>query len=184
VADDPTAALPSTMDAVPPSATRAPTPLPVPRDGARTLDSATVSMYLRDPRLAITEAGVVCLVCGRSLRHLTNTHLRRHALTSEEYKRQFGYNLRRALMITRVRDVHADNAVKSGLAERIRHRPILEGVGLRRMGGRHPHALEESLTRRDRFAQRSPFAWCRDDRGRFSGTSAPVTLGHPKRAFP
>ena len=93
MADDPTAALPSTMDAVPPSATRAPTPLPVPRDGARTLDSATVSMYLRDPRLAITEAGVVCLVCGRSLRHLTNTHLRRHALTSEEYKRQFGYNI-------------------------------------------------------------------------------------------
>jgi len=184
VGDDPAAAFPSTMAAIPPSAMRAPTPLPVPREGARTVDVATLSVYLRDPRLAITETGVVCLVCGLSVRHLTNTHLRRHGLTSEEYKRQFGYNLHRALMITRVRDVHADNALKSGLAERIRHRPILEGVALRRLGGRHSHTLEESLTRRDRFAQRSPVAWCRDDRGRFSGTSAPATPGHTKRVFP
>jgi len=172
VVDDPTAALPSTMAAARPE-TYAPTPLPVPRQAARTVGSATLSAYLCDPRLAITEAGVVCLVCGRSFRHLTNTHLRLHGLTSEEYKRQFGYNVRRALMITRVRDVHAGNAVKSGLAERIRQRPILEDVELRRIGGRHTHALEEFLTRRDRFARRSPVAWCRDDRGRFAGGPAP-----------
>ena len=176
MADDLTAAVPRPEIHVP-------TPLPVVRKEART-DPATLSLYLRDPRLAITEAGVVCLVCGRSVRHLTNTHLRGHNLTSGEYKRQFGYNLRRALMITEVREAHADNAVKSGLAKRIRRRPILGGIGLRRMGGRHAHALEESLTRRDRFAQRSPVAWCRDDRGRFSGTSAPSTLSHTKRAFP
>ena len=154
MADDSTAALPWTTGSVPRTEMPALIPLPVRRKEARTVDTATLSTYLRDPRLAITEAGVVCLVCGLSFRHLTNTHLRGHNLTSEEYKRHFGYNLRRALMITRVRDVHADNAVKSGLAERIRCRPILEDGSLRRMGGRHPHALEESLTRRDRFARR------------------------------
>jgi len=182
--EDPAAALPSTVATVSHAETRSPALFEVPRKGPPTVDAATLSTYLRDPRLAITEEGVVCLVCGCSFRHLTNTHLRGHGLTSEEYKRQFGYNLHRALMIVAVRDAHAGNAVKSGLAGRIRHRPILEDVGLRRMGGRHPHALEESLTRRDHFAQRSPVAWCRDDRGRFSGTSAPPTLSHTKRAFP
>lgn len=123
--------------------------------------------YLRDPRRAITEGGVLCLVCGASFRHLTNTHLRKHGLTSEEYKRRFGYNMRRALMMTPVRRRHADNAKKFGLARRIRRRPILEGLELRRMGGRHFHSLEESLTRRERPPQRPAAPLLRDGRGRF-----------------
>src|SRR5215813_12671636 len=91
--------------------------------------------YLQDPRRAITEDGVVCLECGRSFRHLTNTHLRTHGLTSGEYKLRFGYNTRRALMIALVRRAHSDNANRSGLAARIRRRPILEDVELRRLGG-------------------------------------------------
>ena len=96
--------------------------------------------YLRDPRRVISETGVVCLVCGRSFRHLTNTHLRGHDLTSEAYKQRFGYNTRRALMILPVRQTHAHNARESGLAGRIRRRPILENRELKRMGGCRPHA--------------------------------------------
>jgi predicted transcriptional regulator len=129
--------------------------------------------YLQDPRRAITEDGVVCLECGRSFRHLTNTHLRTHGLTSEEYKLRFGYNTRRALMIAPVRRAHADNANRSGLAARIRRRPILEDVELRRLGGRHPHALEEFLTRRERQTRAPLTSPVRDHHGRFKTSSGP-----------
>ena len=124
--------------------------------------------YLQDPRLAITEHAIVCLVCGRPFRHLTNTHLRRHGLTSDEYKQRFGYNMSRALMIAGVRTLHSANANRLGLAGRIRRRPIVDDIELRRQGGRHPHTLEEMLTRRDR---RLPFAGARDNRGRFAPAS-------------
>ena len=126
-----------------------------------------IDEYVRDPRRAITEAGVVCLVCGASFRHLTNTHLSKHGLTSFEYKQRFGYNVRRALMIAPVRRAHADNASRSGLAGRIRRRPILDDIELRRRGGRHAHALEESLTRRER-PPRPALAVPRDGSGRFT----------------
>ena len=87
--------------------------------------AAPLEYLQQDPRRAITDDGVVCLECGRSFRHLTNTHLRTHGLTSGEYKLRFGYNTRRALMIAPVRRAHADNASRSGLAARIRRRPIL-----------------------------------------------------------
>lgn len=137
-------------------------------------DEVMLLQYRRDPRRAIGEAGVMCLECGHWYRHLTNTHLRRHGLTSETYKQRFGYNLRRALMITPVRRTHADNARSAGLADRIRQRPIVVDVELRRRGGRHPHALEERLTRRER---RSPLAITslrRDRRGRFASAAARV----------
>jgi hypothetical protein len=40
-----------------------------------------------------------------------------------EYKQRFGYNQRRALMILPVRQTHAENARRSGLADRIRRHP-------------------------------------------------------------
>lgn len=121
----------------------------------------------RDPRRAITDDGVVCLVCGACFRHLTNTHLGRHGLTSEQYKRRFGYNVRRALMIATVRRTHSDNATRMGLAGRIQRHPIVENVELRRLGGRHPQALEDRLTRRER-SLRSSASLARDGRGRFA----------------
>ena len=132
---------------------------------------AKLPEYLRDPRRAITEDGVVCLMCGRCFRHLTNTHLRLHGLTSDQYKQRFGYNSRRALMVAAVRQTHAVNANRLGLADRIRSRPIIEDIELRRQGGRHPHALEELLTRRER-QPRAYTSQPRDGRGRFTTDQA------------
>src|SRR5215469_9246754 len=101
-----------------------------------TISPTILLEYRADPRRAITDAGVICLVCGRSFRHLTNTHLRCHNLTSDEYKELFGYNSRRALMVASLRNAHSHNAKKDGLARRIRRWPILEGNELRKMGGR------------------------------------------------
>jgi hypothetical protein len=107
-------------------------------------------MALRaDPRQAIEEHGICCLICGQVFRQLTNTHLRAHRMGAVEYKRRFGYNRGRPLMCHVLQRLYADRAVKSGLAARIRCRPILVEPELRRLGGSRAIALEELLTRRE-----------------------------------
>ena len=110
-----------------------------------------------DPRRAIDELSIVCLICGGRFRQLTNTHLACHGITSREYKERFGYNPGRALMSTKLRKVYAERAVRVGLASRIRWRPVVSEPELRRLGGLRPMRLEERLTRRDqRWKGRSP----------------------------
>ena len=103
----------------------------------------------RDPRRAVEEDRIICLICGARFRQLTNTHLRGHALSAFEYKRRFGYNRGRPLMCRALSRLYAERAVRSGLASRIRSRPIVADPELRRLGGRRPVTLEELLTRRD-----------------------------------
>ena len=94
-----------------------------------------------------------------SFRQLTNTHLRSHGMTADEYKRRFGYNRGRPLMCRALSRLYAERAVKNGLAARIRQRPILVRPELRRRGGARTIALEELLTRRDvRRRGREPLA--------------------------
>jgi hypothetical protein len=102
-----------------------------------------------DPRLAIREDHIRCLMCGRPFRQLTNTHLRGHQMSAVEYKRRFGYNRGRPLMCWGLQRLYIERAVKSGLAARIRTRPILVRPELRRRGGARTIALEELLTRRE-----------------------------------
>ena len=130
---------------------------------------ALLEEYRRDPRRALTDGGVVCLICGGLFRHLTNTHLRNHGLTSEQYKSTFGYNVRRALMVASRRVVHAGNAIRTELAARIRHRAMMDDPEFRRRGGQRVHRAEEQLTRRERGQPQGP-AVRRDERGRFSGS--------------
>jgi len=104
---------------------------------------------LADPRRAIDEQSIRCLVCGQAFRQLTNTHLRGHRMGAVEYKQRFGYNRGRPLMCHVLQRLYAERAVKSGLAARIRCRPILVEPGLRRLGGSRAIALEELLTRRE-----------------------------------
>ena len=103
----------------------------------------------RDPRRAVEEERIVCLICGARFRQLTNTHLRGHSLSALEYKRRFGYNRGRPLMCRALSRLYAERAVRSGLASRIRTRPIVADPELRRLGGRRAVTLEELLTRRD-----------------------------------
>ena len=112
-----------------------------------------------DPRQAVQQDWIYCLVCGGVFRQLTSTHLRSHGLTAEAYKRRFGYNRGRPLMCHALCRLYADRAVKNGLASRIRERPILARPELRRRGGARTISLEELLTRRDvRRAAREPHA--------------------------
>ena len=102
-----------------------------------------------DPRRAVEHDLIRCLVCGSAFRQLTNTHLRHHGMTADEYKRQFGYNRGRPLMCHALQRLYIERAVKIGLAARIRERPILARPELRRQGGARTIALEEVLTRRE-----------------------------------
>ena len=110
---------------------------------------ATLGELRRDPRLAIREDTITCLICGRQFRQLTNTHLHAHGTTAVGYKCRFGYNRRRPLMALALRRKYSARAVASGLAGRIRRRPILVEPELRRRGGARAIALEEYLTRRE-----------------------------------
>jgi len=111
-----------------------------------------------DPRQAVEDEHIVCLICAARLRQLTNTHLRSHQLTAAEYKVRFGYNRGRPLMCRALARLYAERAVRNELADRIRSRPIVAEPALRRQGGMRRVALEELLTRRD--ARRA-----REDRG-------------------
>lgn len=119
----------------------------------------TLSGLRADPRQAVQQDSILCLVCGGVFRQLTNTHLRSHGLTADGYKRRFGYNRGRPLMCRALRSLYAERAVRNGLASRIRQRPILARPELRRRGGARTIALEELLTRRDvRRGLREPHA--------------------------
>ena len=111
--------------------------------------SAPLATLCADPRRAIREEGIVCLVCGGLFRQLTNSHLRCHRTTSSEYKLRFGYNRGRPLMARALRRLYVERAIRSALASRIRQRPIVSQPELRRRGGARPMALEERLTRRE-----------------------------------
>lgn len=112
-----------------------------------------------DPRQAVEQDSIRCLVCAESFRQLTNTHLRGHRMTADEYKQRFGYNRGRPLMCRALSRLYTERAVKNGLAARIRQRPILVRPELRRRGGARTIALEELLTRREvRRRVREPLA--------------------------
>ena len=108
-----------------------------------------LALLRADPRQAVEHDLIRCLVCGGAFRQLTNTHLRNHGMTADEYKRVFGYNRGRPLMCRALQRLYTERAVKIGLAARIRQRPILVRPELRRQGGARTIALEEILTRRE-----------------------------------
>lgn len=136
------------------------------RDAFEPVAGTMLEALWRDPRRAILENGIVCLVCGRIFRHLTNTHLAHHGLTSDSYKQSFGYNGGRSLMAHAVRRVHADNAIRRGLAQMIRRRPIVADPSLRARGGTRPRAREEWLSRRENVRKVGTLP-SRDTTGRF-----------------
>jgi hypothetical protein len=114
------------------------------------LDEMKLAVLLADPRRAVSEDAIICLLCGGTFRQLTNTHLRGHGLTADQYKGRFGYNRRRALMCGALRRVYTERALRTDLAARIGWRPIVEEPALRRLGGMRPTTLEERLTRAER----------------------------------
>ena len=109
-----------------------------------------LNVLLADPRRAVTEDAIVCLLCGGAFRQLTNTHLRSHGMTADRYKLRFGYNRRRALMCDALRRIYTERALRTELAAHIGWRPIVKEPALRRLGGMRPTTLEERLTRADR----------------------------------
>ena len=114
------------------------------------LHAMKLAVLLADPRRAVTDDAIVCLLCGGAFRQLTNTHLRGHGMTADQYKCRFGYNRRRALMCGSLRRVYAERALRTELASRIGWRPLVQEPALRRLGGMRPTTLEERLTRAER----------------------------------
>jgi predicted transcriptional regulator len=51
-----------------------------------------------DPQKAIREKSVVCLECGKTFKVLTKRHLATHGMTTNEYKKKWGYKKGAALI--------------------------------------------------------------------------------------
>ena len=126
-----------------------PSDVPAVQDGVVVEGGVVVLPQWFDPRRAVHEQDIMCLVCGKCFRQLTNTHLRSHDLTTASYKIRFGYNRRRPLMSQVLLRMYTARAIQTSLASRIRCRPILSNPELRKLGGHRPIALEEVLARRD-----------------------------------
>ena len=125
-------------------------PAATPSDGAAPApEISQLARFGHDPRRAVGDETIVCLICGRPMRQITNSHLRAHGTTTTAYKRRFGYNARRPLMCLALRRLYSDRSVRIGLASYIRERPIVARPELRSLGGRRELAWEEVLTRFD-----------------------------------
>jgi predicted transcriptional regulator len=61
-------------------------------------DSAIATEPATDPKKAIKEKSVTCLVCGKVFKLITKRHLATHGLTPEEYLEKFGYKKGTALV--------------------------------------------------------------------------------------
>ena len=128
--------------------------LPAVVSSARPDPSAGPEAALRaDPRQAIRRTRSSASSAAARFRQLTNTHLRAHGIGRVGVQGQFGYNRGRPLMCRALQRLYAERAVQSGLADRIRFRPILVSPSWR-LGGARRIALEEALTRRE--ARRRP----------------------------
>ena len=75
---------------------------------SRLRHEALLDSLRRDPRQAVEEEHIVCLICAVRFRQLTNTHLRAHQLTAADYKARFGYNRRRPLMCRSLARLYAE----------------------------------------------------------------------------
>jgi predicted transcriptional regulator len=64
-------------------------------DGIRTINDGNSGMpddgETIDPKKAIKEKSVTCIICGKSFKLLTKKHLASHGLSSDEYREQCGY---------------------------------------------------------------------------------------------
>jgi predicted transcriptional regulator len=97
----------------------------------QTIDEPTSpQMLFPDPRLAVQEDCIVCLICGARFRQLTNTHLRGHGTKVAEYRARFGYSRRRALMCRALRRLYMERTVRAGFGDRILRRHIVETLSL------------------------------------------------------
>lgn len=50
-----------------------------------------------DPKAAIKERSITCLICGKQMKVITAKHLASHDITPEEYRAKFGYKKGQAL---------------------------------------------------------------------------------------
>lgn len=149
------------------SMTRRKAPSPSPATAA----STHLLQLTADPRRAITEEAIICLVCGGTYRQLTNTHLHTHGMTTKSYKLRFGYNRGRPLMCLVLVRRYADRAASIGLASLIQRRPIVTDPDLRRRGPQRPITLEERLARQDAVRRRWPRDLTSDRRGDQNGAT-------------
>lgn len=62
-----------------------------------TVQTVTEDAPACDPKAAIKERSITCLICGKQMKVITAKHLASHDITPEEYRAKFGYKKTQAL---------------------------------------------------------------------------------------
>jgi predicted transcriptional regulator len=83
---------------------------PTARAAILAVEASPLARLGHDPRRAVREDSIVCLICGRPLRQITSSHLRGHDVTPESYKQRFGYNARWPLMCLALRRLYSERS--------------------------------------------------------------------------
>ena len=73
-----------------------------------------------DPKDSIRDDAVVCLECGAEFKQITAKHLQTHGLSPREYKKKWGFTLRRPLVARSISKARSKAAKKRGLPEKLK----------------------------------------------------------------
>jgi predicted transcriptional regulator len=72
-----------------------------------------------NPQDSIQRNRVICLVCGKEFKLLSNRHLALHSMTSREYKLKYGLPLRQALSAKSLTQARRKIAKEKGLGAKL-----------------------------------------------------------------
>jgi len=73
-----------------------------------------------DPRESIRQDDIVCLVCGEAYKTISHTHLARHGLTPDQYRRKYGFPKKQPLAARSVSERRRSTASERGVGERLK----------------------------------------------------------------
>lgn len=77
-----------------------------------------------DPRNSILADKILCIECGAGFKTLTHTHLKEHALSTEQYKKKWGIPAKQPLAAKNVTQRRRDQARENNVGEDLRQHRI------------------------------------------------------------
>jgi predicted transcriptional regulator len=88
-----------------------------------------VAVTKLSPADSVQNDKVICLECGAEMRQLTSKHLVSHGMSSKEYRKKYGFSMRKPLSAKSLTKARSKAAKKRGLPEKLK-----QAIEARRQG--------------------------------------------------
>ena len=79
-----------------------------------------VAVTKLSPADSVQNDKVICLECGAEMRQLTSKHLVSHGMSSKEYRKKYGFSMRKPLSAKSLTKARSKAAKKRGLPEKLK----------------------------------------------------------------